>query len=102
MTARTRSRLFMSRSQKIHWNTTRRARDAGAHLDYTLEDFRQLVERGCEEGCPYCERPLTAANFYLDHSVPTSRGGCFGLHNLEITSKRCKGIKRVLEGSEFL
>jgi 5-methylcytosine-specific restriction endonuclease McrA len=97
-----RGRLFMTRTQKIHWNTTKRAREHKQHLDYDLEDFRQLVECAKGEGCYYCGREITDANFSLDHLLPVSRGGTFLHDNLDITCKKCNTIKGVLEGCEFV
>jgi hypothetical protein len=47
-------------------------------------------------------RPLTAANFSIDHHNPISRGGDFSIGNILVCDLRCNNIKGNLNSHEFL
>jgi 5-methylcytosine-specific restriction endonuclease McrA len=78
-----------------------RAKARGRAIDYTLDDLRVKVVCAKQLPCVYCGRPLTDANFSGDHAVPVSRGGSFGLENVEICCKTCNETKGDLTHEEF-
>jgi hypothetical protein len=94
--------LFLARSGEAFRALCDRARGLGKCLTYRLDDVRGLIEKHFERGsCPYCRCPLTAAAFVLDHKLPLARGGKLTFKNLDVSCRRCHGLKGVLDSQEF-
>lgn len=77
----------------------RRARKANAIGSHTTADIERiyLAQNGC---CAYCDMPLPADKYHLDHIIPLSRGGSDNADNLTISCSRCnlsKGDKLLSE-----
>ena len=52
--------------------------------------------------CEYTNEPIKIADVQIDHRVPISRGGSFGVENLAVTSGKTNQHKGSLLKSEFL
>lgn len=91
--------LFRQRTSNMYKSHQRRARRLQQLLDYTLTDLRNLATHS--ELCPYCQTPLDPANISIDHTIPTSRAGTFGLANLLPCCRACNETKGNLTQTEF-
>lgn len=78
-----------------------RAKAAGQHLDYGLDDLRIKVTEALQLPCCYCGVGMTDASWSSDHATPTSRGGSFNLDNVQVVCKTCNEIKGALTHEEF-
>lgn len=94
-------RRFMMRTSGSYHTQKVNADKAKAKLRFTLSEFRDVVEAAIETGCPYCDVKIRAKNFSPDHIVPISRGGSYGLDNLQIICEPCNGQKGGLTDEEF-
>jgi hypothetical protein len=79
----------------------------GRLVPFTLDDLRAWVLEklgGKPDGCGlchYCNRPLTAEDFRLDHMIPPRRGGSLGLENLAFACDDDNRAKGGLTESEY-
>jgi 5-methylcytosine-specific restriction endonuclease McrA len=101
MNARRRHQLFMLRTCNIFHSHRRRALEAGATLDYTLPDLREMIEHEMQTSCIYCDQEITVQNFSIDHSLPTSRDGAHRFVNIHVCCMRCNQVKGALTAGEF-
>lgn len=88
----------LSRARRLLSDHHTLAKKAGAVLDYTLADVRQLLD--AHPLCEYCRRPL-GWDASIDHGQPIARGGKHALDNLTVCCPRCNGLKGMLTGAEF-
>ncbi len=93
--------LIRRRVRTILGHQRRRARDAGARIDFGPEALRALVADAVGRPCRHCGVTLTARAFGIDHAQPTSRGGGWGLDNLRVVCMRCNEAKGALSEEEF-
>jgi hypothetical protein len=94
--------LFSNRLKRIHEKQSRLASQAGATIDYTVEELRQLVQRKVSaSGCPFCRRELSKTAFAVTYKNPPRRGGRHALANLIVCCRPCRAIKGLLDGQEF-
>ena len=63
-----------------------------------IETYRSKIYLSCE----YTSEPVKLADIQIDHRIPISRGGSFGVENLAITSGKSNQHKSELTGAEFL
>lgn len=69
--------------------------DKGSRIvEYTLEEFRELVRQALERGtCEYCGAKITVKKFTADHRLPVKIGGPFTKENTAIVCCPCNWQK---------
>src|ERR1051325_197661 len=92
---------MMRRTANLHRHQMLRAAKAGQQLDYPLAELRAWVRQDLHTPCPYCGQELKAANFSVDHEVPTSRDGSWTAANIRFICVRCNQVKGALTAKEF-
>lgn len=99
------AQTYGKRTCQMLANQKKRAEEHGVAIPYDLASLRAKVAMalsGPEGGqCPHCKKALTAYNFSADHIEPISRGGSWGLENVEIVCKACNEVKGPLSRVEF-
>ena len=85
------------RDQRLANSRRRRARVSGAGGNFTLAEWRGLLDR-YEHRCAYCgvDAPLQA-----DHRVPLCRGGMHDVENILPACGRCNRRKSTMSEVEF-
>lgn len=66
---------------------------SGEKLTTNQRRYLDCLERGDEDKCAYCKRPLTDATRTIDHIIPKSQGGTNKLKNICLACKACNGKK---------
>lgn len=97
-----RHRVFQARSANIFRHQKELAAKAGRTLDYDLGGLRGIIAESVGMICAYAGEMITERNFSLDHDVPISRGGSFGLENLRVVSMRGNETKGKLTRPEYV
>jgi 5-methylcytosine-specific restriction endonuclease McrA len=93
---------FMVRTLAIYTAQKRRAIRHGQRLDYTKVQLRSLVRGELGQPCPFCTTILDTGNYWIDHDIPVSRGGSFGLANLVVMCQPCNRRKSTLSLADFI
>ena len=102
------NRLFKTRTYSVYRHMEKRSYEVvqkamQVSLDFTLEEFRAMVELKLGFGlCDYCRQKITVKTFSLDHKVPISRGGSFGKENVQIICASCNKSKGGMTHNEYL
>jgi hypothetical protein len=94
--------LFMRRTLSIYNGMKKRAAELGKVFDLTLDELRNGMKPWIGSECIYCDARLTINNITVDHSTPISRGGTFGLENLDFPCKPCNWQKGIMCAGEFI
>jgi 5-methylcytosine-specific restriction endonuclease McrA len=76
-------------------NFVRVSRRRGGSIDYkvTGRDVRRALARSGGR-CNYCDIPVGARAYHLDHIIPLSRGGTTGVGNMAVACEWCNAEKR--------
>jgi hypothetical protein len=111
------TKAFHVRTSSIHGSMVARFKQKidkrgrvikGRIVPFTLAEFRLwLLEQfgGTPEGsarCAYCNVPLFADSFRIDHRTPASLGGELALSNCCVACDLCNRAKGQLSADEFL
>lgn len=84
--------ILAKRSRTIYDGMKARAKKQFCHVPFSLQDFQDwLIRRFGTDGEAYCDysgEMILVENFSVDHQMPISRGGGFGLHNLAICTEK--------------
>ena len=68
----------------------------------TYESRLEVSRKRLYLRCEYTNEPIKIADVQIEHRVPISRGGSFGVENLAVTSGKTNQHKGSLLKSEFL
>lgn len=67
----------------------------------TYESRLEVTRKRLYLRCEYTNEPIKIADVQIDHRVPISRGGSFGIENLAITTAQSNQRKGSLIAAEF-
>jgi 5-methylcytosine-specific restriction endonuclease McrA len=78
----------------------RRAREAAADGDHTVEDVLRILEMQ-RWSCAYCPKDLRKAKPHIDHIIPLARGGSNDRANLQALCQPCNNRKWAKDPIDF-